>query len=328
MKAIILMACLLLFSGKLWASCSATPAMPQSWDLSSIAVTSSLPPGSDIPGSQHTFSLSGTCGASGSDEVAGDPIIACYYGTGTEIAGFPGVYTTGVEGIGIALTNSSGQRVIGASQNCDTRNTSLGALDTNKSYQISVTLSLVKTANDISDTALQQSQTRFGLGVYGKSGLGSGGGTNTLSYTGNILIRTESCDVLNKTIDVQLGTVWPGLFSGTTAGGVTPDVPFSIELNCDAGANVNIRIDGTADDSLAAGVIKISSGTEGQASGVGIQILKGDTTPVSLGQQWAITPSASEGNLSIPFFARYYLNGQTLSSGSANGTATFTMIYY
>ncbi|MFD3238880.1 fimbrial protein [Rahnella perminowiae] len=63
-------------------------------------------------------------------------------------------------------------------------------------------------------------------------------------------------------------------------------------------------------------------------SSLNYQILKGDTTPVNLGQQWAITPSASEGNLSIPFFARYYLNGQTLSSGSANGTATFTMIYY
>jgi type 1 fimbria pilin len=325
MKMMILIAFLLLFSGKGWASCSATPTMPQSWDLSSIAVTSSLPLGSDVPGSQHTFSVSGQCGTGGSSELPGDPIIACYYGNGSEIAGFPGVYSTGVEGIGIALTNSSGQRVVGATVACDTRNTSLGNLDASKGYQISVTLSLVKTANDISDTALQQSQTRFGLGVYGKSGLGAG---NSISYTGNVNIRTESCDVLNNTINVSLGTVWPGLFSGASVGGVTPDVPFSIELNCDAGANVNIRIDGTADDSLAAGVIKISNGAEGQASGVGIQILKGDTSPVNLGEQWAITSSASEGSLSIPFFARYYLNGQTLSSGSGNGTATFTMIYY
>lgn len=327
MKMMILLVCLVLFSGKLWAACSTSPAMPQSWDLSSVAVTSSLPVGADIPGSQHTFNVSGTCGTSGSNELAGDPIIACYYGTGAEIAGFPGVYSTGVEGLGIALTNSSGQRVVGGGIGCDTRNTSLGSLDSSLSYQIAVTLSLVKTANDISDTALQQSQTRFGLGVYGKSGIG-GGGNNTLSYTGNINIRTESCDVLNNTINVPLGTVTRGQFSSTSPGGVSPDVPFSIELNCDAGANVNIRIDGTADDSLAAGVIKISSGAEGQATGVGIQILKGDTSPVGIGQEWAITPSASEGSLSIPFFARYYLNGQTLSSGSANGTATFTMIYY
>lgn len=327
MKMMLLLACLALFSGKLWAACSTSPAMPQSWDLSSVAVTSSLPVGADIPGSQHTFNVSGTCGTNGSNELAGDPIIACYYGTGAEIAGFPGVYSTGVEGIGIALTNSSGQRVVGGGVSCDTRNTSLGSLDSSLSYQITVTLSLVKTANDISDTALAQSQTRFGLGVYGKSGLG-GGGNNTLSYTGNINIRTESCDVLNNTINVPLGTVTQGQFSSTSPGGVSPDVPFSIELNCDAGANVNIRIDGTADDSLAAGVIKISSGAEGQATGVGIQILKGDTSPVGIGQEWAITPSASEGSLSIPFFVRYYLNGQTLSSGSANGTATFTMIYY
>lgn len=327
MKIMILVAGLLLCSTKVWADCTATPTMPQAWDLSSIAVASSLPVGSDIPGSQHTFSLSGQCGTNGSSELPGDPIIACYYGTGTEIGGFPGVYSTGVEGIGIALTNSSGQRVVGASEACDTRNTSLGVLDASNSYQISVTLSLVKTANDIADTALEQSQTRFGLGVYSKSGLG-GGGVNTLSYTGNINIRTESCDVLNNTINVSLGTVWPGLFSSASAGGVTPEVPFSVELNCDAGANVNIRIDGTADNSQAAGVIEISSGAEGQATGVGIQILKGDTSPVILGQQWAVTPSASEGSLSIPFFARYYLNGQTLSSGAANGTATFTMIYY
>ncbi|MBU9838215.1 hypothetical protein J1786_25855 [Rahnella sp. L72c] len=151
-----------------------------------------MPVGADIPGSQHTFNVSGTCCTSGSNELSGDPIIACYYGNGTEIAGFPGVYSTGVKGGGIALTNSSGQRVVGGGVSCDTRNTSLGNLDSSLNYQI----------------------------------------------------------------------------------------------------------------------------------------LKGDTTPVNLGQQWAITPSASEGNLSIPFFARYYLNGQTLSSGSANGTATFTMIYY
>ena len=164
MKMMILLVCLTLFSGKLWAACSTAPVMPQSWDLSSVAVTSSLPVGADIPGSQHTFSISGTCGTNGSNELSGDPIIACYYGNGTEIAGFPGVYSTGVEGIGIALTNSSGQRVVGGGVGCDTRNTSLGNLDSSLSYQIAVTLSLVKTANDISDTALAQSQTRFGLG--------------------------------------------------------------------------------------------------------------------------------------------------------------------
>lgn len=121
--------------------------------------------------------------------------------------------------------------------------------------------------------------------------------------------------MLNNTINVSLGTVWPGLFSSASAGGVTPDVPFSIELNCDAGANVNIRIDGTADDSLVAGVIKISNGAEGQASGVGIQILKGDTSPVSLGQQWAITPSASEGSLSIPFLPATISTGKHSAAG-------------
>lgn len=108
--------------------CPSSPPTPFTQQLTQIAVSRALPVGSDIPGTQRVFTFNGNCkGRSGwADVTPGHPIIACYYGSGEEVAGFPGVYETGVEGIGIALQNSAGQRVSGIGSDCDTRAQALG----------------------------------------------------------------------------------------------------------------------------------------------------------------------------------------------------------
>lgn len=72
--------------------CPSSPPTPFTQQLAQIAVSRALPVGSDIPGTQRVFTFNGNCkGRSGwADVTPGHPIIACYYGSGEEVAGFPG----------------------------------------------------------------------------------------------------------------------------------------------------------------------------------------------------------------------------------------------
>ncbi len=71
------------------------------------------------------------------------------------------------------------------------------------------------------------------------------------------------------------------------------------------------------------------------ASGVSVQILRGDGTPVSYGPDSAETGNPNQwqvgefGNVivTIPFKARYIQTATSVRPGSANAAATFTMSY-
>lgn len=297
--------------------CPSTPSTPYTFNLASIAVSSDLPVGQDIPGTQKSISFSGKCNASGN--TPGDPIIACYYGIGSEISGMKGVYDSGVPGVGIALTNDNGQRVSGNGQGCDTRGTALGYLDSNNNFNFTVRLSLVKTSETIQSSSLLESNTQFGLGVYGKSGIG--GSQNYVAYTGDVAIRTQTCTVSNKTINVALGDY--NISDFPSIGSVSTNKSFNVELNCDSGANVSIRIDGTSVPGTQ-GVVALSSGSD-TAEGVGVQILN-NNQPITIGQQWQVASNTPKGSLNIPFTGRYYRTGD-VTEGPANAIATFTMIY-
>lgn len=95
------------------AGCTATPAMPFLQTMNNMAVAANLPVGSAIPGTIRNYTFSGNCTVTWPSVVAGAQIISCYYGSGTEV--MPGVYSTGVAGIGIRLRNAAGQPMTNAS---------------------------------------------------------------------------------------------------------------------------------------------------------------------------------------------------------------------
>lgn len=305
--------------------CTASPSPPIIFNLSSIAVSQSLPVSSDIPGSIHSVTFSGNCNAPDIKPLVspGMPIIACYFGVGAELASMPGVYDSGVPGIGIAMKNSLGQRIVGAGVGCDTRNTPLGTLDSSLNFSYSVSLSLVKVNNNVSPGTLILSNTVFGMGVY-NTGVRIGNGENTVSYSGDITIRSSTCSVLSSSINVSLGAHSETEFSGK--GSTTKASPFSINLKCDKDSDVNVRIDGSKDVDGGLSVLALTK-SNNSASGVGAQILR-NGTPIVLGQEMQINASTSEGPLSIPFTARYYQTQDNVEQGVANAVATFTMIYY
>lgn len=94
--------------------------------------------------------------------------------------------------------NDKGQRISGAGGvTCDSRGTPIGYVSTdgNQTFDFNVTLELVKTDTAVESGTLNQSQTVFGIGVFGHEGIGS---PNNVSYAGNVNLENVTCSVLPK----------------------------------------------------------------------------------------------------------------------------------
>ncbi|UNK63437.1 fimbrial protein [Buttiauxella ferragutiae] len=304
--------------------CVSTPAIPGIATLSSTAVDSTLPIGSTIPGTERVFSFSGNCSTI-SAVPQGIAIITCYYGTGTEVSGMPGVYNTGVAGVGITLINSSGQRVTGAGASCDTRNTPLGYISNTsaKTYSISMTLALVKTSNTIGSGAMDPGQTKFGIGMY-NTGYGLGSNTDSsVSYTGTLYYRAVSCSV-DANIPVPLDDMIVANFSGI--GSTAGDKAFNVPVTCNAPVNVMMNMTSAAYISKPNAVMALTAGAN-NASGIGIQLLY-NSSPAVFDNYFSAGNVVNAGDtLNVPFTARYYQTASTVVPGTANATATVTMAY-
>lgn len=249
---------------------------------------------------------------------------------GTLVPGYTDRYTTAVPGVGIRLT-----RLIAGPD------TGSGPTSTKATYPHDISVpygygelyagssflvELFKTAPVTGNGPLAAgTYTRY----YGDGDPGNSAITTYLSGNG-ITIITPSCtvDTGSRSFSVQLGNVALSRFGGmgTTAG----DKPFKIQLNCQPGQNaqnlVYLQMDATQDPTTSApGVLKITGGTD-IASGVGIQVLDKDAAPVPFGDDVLVGPS-KDGAYVLPYTARYYQTGSTVTPGRADGTATFTLNY-
>ncbi len=183
------------------ATCT-TPDLPKMINVASISVPTTLAVGATIPGTEQSVHVAGHCDQS---IDSGLEIVSCYYGTGAEIPGLKGVYESGVPGVGVALMNDQGQRISGAGGvQCDSRGTPVGYVsgDGTQSFNFDVTLELVKTSDAVTSGTLVQSQTEFGIGVFGHEGIGS---PNHIAYAGNVILHQVTCSVSPKNLTVNLG---------------------------------------------------------------------------------------------------------------------------
>ncbi|MDB5768852.1 MAG: Fimbrial protein [Collimonas fungivorans] len=147
-----------------------------------------------------------------------------------------------------------------------------------------------------------------------------------LNITGGGQIVPLSCSVSNAVVSVPLGEVNLNKFTGPGSTVETPGSNFNVALDCDAGARVNITLDGIADSSGAPGVLALSPASGTVAQGAGVQLLHSNT-PVTFGAPIAAGAAAVDGNYNIPLMARYYQTAASVKPGVANSTVTFTMTY-
>ncbi|EIX6432905.1 fimbrial protein [Salmonella enterica] len=146
-------------------------------------------------------------------------------------------------------------------------------------------------------------------------------GTNTIS--------AAACSVTTPRMDVPLGRHDKNEFSGP--GSTTDWKTFSIGLDCDAKARINVRID-PASGAVAGmtDVMNLDNGSGGAtASGIGVQLWfrPNGGSAVKFGQETYYWTSGYGGRETVQLQARYYQTAQIITPGEANATATFTLSY-
>lgn len=147
----------------------------------------------------------------------------------------------------------------------------------------------------------------------------------TLNFTGTIL--TPSCTVDSSTANqtIQLGSA--PIMNFAAIGSTGNPQGFSLKLiDCDAGANVTMTVNGTMDT-----VPSVLQNT-GTAAQVGVQLLLasgvGATTgtPLTLNSAINLGAVGSTNSMTIPMVAQFYRLG-SLTAGTVAATATVNFTY-
>lgn len=147
----------------------------------------------------------------------------------------------------------------------------------------------------------------------------------TIHFTGNITDQTCKVDTGSQNLPVNLGSVAQSALNGSKGMRAAP-TKFTISVSeCpETVTSANVKFDGTSDTDDQS-LLALDSGT-GIATGVGIQIAdkNGATIPLhSASPDYAL----AEGANTLDFVARYVSTGPAVSTGTANGTSEFTIIY-
>lgn len=305
------------YSGNAAAWCTTTPSLPTTFNAGNLSVTTILAVGSEVPGSEREFTLSVLCSA----EEYNKPINACFMGQKpTWISGYDAVYESGVEGIGIALKNASGEKIRANLANCG-RSASLGtaALYPTRA-DIKLKLVLVKTSNLISNGRINPGQA-WGIFI-DRDRLPSW--PSTVAFTGNVAIKPLTCQVGNGTsmlvkMDKIMASELPTM--GSTAG----NTDFSVPITCASSANVSMTITGPPGWVTAMGLL---GDITNYYTSYAVQMLK-DGQTVVFGKPYSIgLIPAGGGTIDVPFKLRYYRNtSASFSPGKIKTYATISMTY-
>ena len=183
-------------------------------------------------------------------------------------------------------------------------------------------LRLIKTG-EITPGTLSGSVGRFIAGTRDNAGWST---EVPVTFSGGQIMNV-GCTVTTPDVSVLLGPHKKSEFSGP--GTATEWKTFTIGLNCDKSAHINVQIDGTHVPSGANGVMALDSEAgDMAATGVGVQLFfTPDNSPVTFGQSKDYYTSPYGGTETVQLKARYYQTGATMTAGTANATATFTLTY-
>lgn len=320
--------CLLALFVSLWlvlpqahASCS-TPDLPWAATPGTLTVPTTLGVGSAIPGSARTHTVKGSCDAADS----GKPITACHLGEGQELPGMPGVFATRIDGIGIELLNSAGQPVRGRGARCDSRSTPLGYVsnDGSGSFNLAMTVQLVKTATTTRQQARTVHNGIWTLGIYPDDTLGQ---RNVIRYSGDLNLQATTCSVDPKSLTVTLGDFPVSQFTGV---GSTSDWKgFNLTATCTDAVKMTAQVtsaNGYTRISDGDDVLNLTPGSD-SATGVGVEMI---IDKVSLRYDYPIPfgdRTVPNQPFNLPFEVHYYQTGEQVSAGNANTVATIDIEY-
>lgn len=179
-------------------------------------------------------------------------------------------------------------------------------------------------------------------GPISSGGALAGGTVATLGYGSSFYQRVESwdvrigsgtitaltCSISTPNLVFPIGDVSTSKF-GTSVGTIPSGAENTqnLGLNCTANANINATFGGTQNPDVGAtSVLALTGqGSAGVASGVGVQILY-NGSPLELNKNIVLKKS-SGGQETFPLTARYYQTKTSVTTGTANASATLSVTY-
>lgn len=147
-------------------------------------------------------------------------------------------------------------------------------------------------------------------------------------YIGSGSITQVACSISTPNLTFPIGNVLASSFASTI--GTVPSGAQNTQnlgLNCDAGANINVMLQGTQNPDVGTtSVLALTGqGNADVAKGVGVQLLY-NGTPLTLNNRIVLKQSAG-GQETFPITARYYQTKTSVSTGKANAAATLDLTY-
>ncbi|BCG09327.1 MULTISPECIES: fimbrial protein [Buttiauxella] len=236
------------------------------------------------------------------------------------IAISPGIYQTNLPGVGIYLENADTHVRV---YNIQSNTTTMGMPGFNGNVNVwpgvDYNLVFVKTG-EITSGSLQPGT------VAHQTVVDDGGTMREINLAGGSVTQV-ACSIRTPNLVFPLGDIPVSAFGNTI--GFIPDVSTTqnLGLDCDAGANINVSLNGTQNpDSSDASVLALNNqGGSDVASGVGIQLLYNDV-PLVLND--AIVLKNSLGGVeTFPLKARYIQTKTTVTAGDASTNATLQLTY-
>jgi type 1 fimbria pilin len=331
LRLLVLLAGCLAAPAQAVSLCEAKSGLPDTIDYpATVAVPNSLGSGETIPGTARSFSISGSCvlgkGSPAKIQV-GSTIVACTVNPTTEV--MPGVYATGVSGIGMRLRDGGGSPVTnGSGQACASVVATIGSDGT---YAFSGSFELVRIGGAVpsGSTALVPANATWAFGVYNtnvvlnadKGNIYSG--SSSLYPAGNTQLRGVTCDSVYPVV-VTLPDVSTTELASTGAAGSTG---FSIGLRCDDSVQVGITLDAASSVTVADVQKGILDVMPGGATGVGLQILRGTGGIHALEHRIGLGSVSANTLADFPFTVRYVRLPGQLTPGSVTSAMVFTFDY-
>ncbi|MFU0919846.1 fimbrial protein [Kluyvera sichuanensis] len=142
-------------------------------------------------------------------------------------------------------------------------------------------------------------------------------------YMNSVVVNASGCTVTTSSENIYLGEYRTTDFENI--GSTSESQPINISLDCNLGTKVNTTISAIA-DSTQPGTIKLSEGEE-IATGVGVQLLDKNNTPLNIGSQFLIDTVDTEGQYTINWSSHYIKTAEKMTPGIANAVATISFNY-
>jgi P pilus assembly protein, pilin FimA len=148
---------------------------------------------------------------------------------------------------------------------------------------------------------------------------------NTIYFPAGVNVSTAKCSLSSSNMKIALGDIPINNFTGV--GSTTGSATSNLVLDCDPDANISVSLQANQNpDAGDSSVLALTGqGAADVASGVGVQFLY-NGTPMQINNRIALKRSAG-GQETLPITARYYQTRASVTTGSANASATLDLTY-